>query len=47
VEQIAVMNFCVKLKKIATETFKMLKSTHGEEYLPRRSVFEWHERFRK
>jgi hypothetical protein len=32
-EQRAVIKFCVKLKKTATETFEMLKSVYGEEYL--------------
>jgi hypothetical protein len=38
------MKFCVKLKKTATETFEMMKSAYGEEYLSRTSVFEWHKR---
>jgi hypothetical protein len=32
-EQRAVIKFCVKLKKTATETFEMLKSAHIEECL--------------
>jgi hypothetical protein len=31
---------------MATETFEMLKSAYGEEYLLRTSVFEWHTRFK-
>jgi transposase len=46
-EQRAAIKFCVKLKKAATETFEMLKSAYGEECLSRRSVFEWHKRFKE
>jgi hypothetical protein len=41
-EQRAVIKFCVKLQKTATEMFEMLKSAYGEERLSRTSVFEWH-----
>jgi hypothetical protein len=41
-EQRAVIKFCVKLKKTATETFKMLKSVQNEECSSRTSVFEWY-----
>jgi hypothetical protein len=44
-EQRAAIKFCVILKKTATETFEMLKSTYGEECLLRTSVFEWHKRY--
>jgi hypothetical protein len=43
-EQRAGIKYCVKLNKTATETFEILKSACGEEYLSRRSVFEWHKR---
>jgi hypothetical protein len=46
-EQRAVIKFCVKLKQTATETFEILKSTYGEECLPRTSGFEWHKRFKE
>jgi hypothetical protein len=46
-EQGAEIKFCVKLKKTATETFKMLKSVYGEECLLRTSMFEWHKRFKE
>jgi hypothetical protein len=46
-EQRAVITFCVKLKKTATETFEMLKSVYSEECLSRTSVFEWHKRFKE
>jgi hypothetical protein len=45
-EQRAAINFCVKLKKTATEKFEMLRSAYGPEGLSRTSVFEWHKRFR-
>jgi hypothetical protein len=41
------MKFCVKLKETATETFEMLKSAYGEEFLSRTSVSEWHKRFKE
>jgi hypothetical protein len=41
-EQRAVIGFCVKLKKTATETFEMLQSVYSEECLLRANVFEWH-----
>jgi hypothetical protein len=46
-EQRAVIKFCVKSKKTATETFEMLKSSYSEECLSRTSVFEWHKRFKE
>jgi hypothetical protein len=44
--QRAVIKLCAKLKKIATETFEMLKSVYDEECLSRTNVFEWHKRFK-
>jgi hypothetical protein len=41
-DQRSAITFCVKLKKAATETFEMLKSACGEEFLSRTIVFEWH-----
>jgi hypothetical protein len=46
-EQSAAIKFCVKLKKTATATFEMLKSTYSEECLLRISVFEWHLRLKE
>jgi hypothetical protein len=46
-EQGVMFQFCVKLKKTATETFEMLKSAYGEECLLRTSLFECHKRFKK
>jgi hypothetical protein len=46
-EQRAAIKVCVILKKTATETFEILKSVYGEEYLLRTSVFEWHKRFKE
>jgi hypothetical protein len=34
---------CVKLKRTGTETFEMMKSAYGEEFLLKTSVFEWHQ----
>jgi methylthioribose-1-phosphate isomerase len=46
-EQRSVIKFCVKLKKLATGTFEMLKSAYDEECLSRTSVFEWHKSFKE
>jgi hypothetical protein len=46
-EQRAVIKFCAKLKKTATEMFEMLKSAYSEDCLSRTSVFEWHKRFKE
>jgi hypothetical protein len=42
VEQRAAIKFCVKLKKTATQTFEMFKSSYSEECLSRTNVFGWH-----
>jgi hypothetical protein len=42
----AVIKFCVKLKKTATETFEILRSAYGEECSLRVSVFERNKRFK-
>jgi hypothetical protein len=39
-EERAEIKFCVNLKKTDTETFEILKSAYGKEYLSRTSVFE-------
>jgi hypothetical protein len=41
----AAIKFCVKSKKIATETSEMLKNAYDEECLSRTSVSEWYKRF--
>jgi hypothetical protein len=46
-KQRAAFTFCVKLKKMATETFEMSKSAYGAKRLSRTGVSEWHERFRE
>jgi hypothetical protein len=46
-EQRAAITFCVKLKKLASDKFKMLKSAYDEEGLARTSVFEWHKILKK
>jgi hypothetical protein len=43
-EQRPVIKFCVKSKKRDIETFEMLKSAFGEEFLSRTSVIEWYKR---
>jgi hypothetical protein len=35
----------VKLKKYATESFRLLTEAYGEDFMLRASVFEWHKRF--
>jgi hypothetical protein len=40
-EQGVAVKFCVKLKKMAAETFEILKNVYSEEFLSRTSVFEW------
>jgi hypothetical protein len=47
VEQRAVVKFCAKLKKTATETFEILKSACAEECLPRTRVFERNKGFKE
>ena len=39
------INFLVKLKKSATETFQLLTEAYGEDCMSRARMFEWHERF--
>jgi len=39
------IKFLVKLKKSATETFKLLTEACGDACMPRARVFEWHKRF--
>jgi hypothetical protein len=46
-EQIAAIEFCVKLKKAATETSEMLKNSYDEEYLSRTSASECYKRFKE
>jgi hypothetical protein len=46
-EQRAGTKFCVKLKKVATETFEILKCAYGEECLWKTSVFQWHTTFKE
>ncbi|XP_050527794.1 protein GVQW3-like [Daktulosphaira vitifoliae] len=46
IEQRVSIKFCVKLKKTATETLKMIQEAFGEDALSRTQVFEWHKNFR-
>jgi hypothetical protein len=39
-EHRATIKFCVKLKKTTAETFEILNSVYGGEFLLRTSVFE-------
>ena len=45
VEQRTNIKFCVKLGKMATETFNMLLEVYGDSCMSRTRVFEWHKRF--
>jgi hypothetical protein len=45
-QQRVTIKFCVKLKKISADTFKMLKRAYSEECLSRTSVFECHKMFK-
>ncbi|XP_025415359.1 protein GVQW3-like [Sipha flava] len=45
IEQRVNIKFLVKLKKTATESFRMLSEVYGEECLCRAHVFEWYKRF--
>jgi hypothetical protein len=45
IEQRVNIKFLVKLKKTATESFRMLNEVYGEECLSRARVFEWYKRF--
>jgi hypothetical protein len=40
-EQRAAIKFCVKLKKVATETFELLKNAYGDECSSRKIVLEY------
>ena len=44
-EQRVNIKFLVTLKKSATETFRLLTETYGEDCMSRARVFEWHKRF--
>ena len=39
------INFLIKLKKFATETFQLLTEACGEDCMSLASMFEWHKRF--
>jgi len=43
-EQINI-NFLIKLKKSATETFHLLTEAYGEDCMSHAHMFEWHKRF--
>jgi hypothetical protein len=41
-KQSTTIKFCMRLKKTTTETFEMLTSAYGEEFLSRTNVFGCH-----
>ena len=41
------MEFCFKLGKYSTETYRMLQIILGASCMNRASVFEWHKRFKE
>ena len=45
IEQRVNIQFLVKLRKSATETFHLFKEVYGEDCLSRTQAFEWHKRF--
>jgi hypothetical protein len=40
------VKFCVKLGKLVTETWNMLRQAYGDEAMSRTQCFEWHRRFK-
>ncbi|KAJ8962487.1 hypothetical protein NQ318_000875 [Aromia moschata] len=46
-EQRVNLKFLVKLEKICTEAYVMLKEVYGDECLSRTQVFEWFKRFKE
>ena len=40
------IEFCFKLGKSATETYRMLQTAFRPSYMNRTSVFKWHKRFK-
>jgi len=45
-EQRVAIQFCVNLGKSATETFKMIQQSFGDQSLGRTQVFQWHTLFK-
>lgn len=45
-EQRVCIKFCLKLGKNATETYTMIKTAFGNDYLSRSVIFEWFKRFK-
>ena len=46
-EQRMNLKFLVKLRKIPTECFKLLKEVYVEDMMSRTQIFEWHKYFEK
>jgi len=44
-EQRVCIKFCVKLGKLATETFEIIKKAYEDEAMSISKIFEWHKRF--
>ena len=47
IEQRIYIKFCVKLRKTATETLKMVRDVYGDSSMSRTTVFERHKQFVK
>ena len=45
IKQCAVVKYCFKIKKTATEAYDLTKQVYGEDSLSRARVFEWYKRF--
>jgi transposase len=45
-EQRANIKFCVKMGKMTTKTYEMLRTVYGDEVLSRSSVYEWFKRYK-
>jgi uncharacterized cysteine cluster protein YcgN (CxxCxxCC family) len=46
-EQRINIKFCVKIRKIASETVALLTVAYAEHAMKNSSVFEWHRRFKE
>ena len=46
-EQRTCINFCFKIGKPATETYKLLQQAYGEDAMGRTQVFDWFRRFKE
>jgi len=46
-EQCICIKFCFKIGKTATETYKLLQQTYGEDAMGHTQVFDWFRRFKE